>query len=96
MLELQKLEDTIEVMQEEIKEIKEEWRDFDWDEYPWDEEWAGDLIGFGPNPAFLYGIRDPKKVAEILRRAARMKALREKQKAEEMKMKWICKRICKW
>ena len=93
MLELQKVEDTIEEIQDEIKEIKEEWRDFDWDEYPWDEEWAGDLIGFGPNPAFLYGIRDPKKVAEILRRAARMKALREKQKAEEMKMKWICKRI---
>ena len=93
MLELQKVEETITEIEVEIKEIKEEWRDFDWDEYPWDGEWAGEMIGCVSNPAFLYGIRDPKKIAEILRRAARMKALREKQKAEEMKMKWICKRI---
>ena len=93
MLELQKVEETVQEIEEEIQEIKEEWKDFDWDSYPWDEEWAGDMVGCLANPAFLYGIRDPKKIAEILRRAARMKALREKQRAEAEKMKWICKRI---
>ena len=93
MQELQKVEETVAEIEEEIKEIKEEWRDFDWDDYPWDEEWAGEMIGCVTNPAFLYGIRDPKKIAEILRRAARMKALRDKQKAEAEKMKWICNRI---
>ena len=93
MLELQKVEETVQEIEEEIQEIKEEWKDFDWDSYPWDEEWAGDMVGCLSNPAFLYGIRDPKKIAEILRRAARMKALREKQRAEAEKMKWICIRI---
>ena len=93
LLELQKVEETIVEIEEEIEEIKEEWKDFDWDEYPWDGEWAGEMIGSLANPAFLYGIRDPKKIAEILRRAARMKAIRDKQRAEEERMKWICKRI---
>ena len=93
MKELEKMEENIVEMEEEIKEIKEEWRDFDWDEYPWDGEYAGEMIGCVTNPAFLYGIRDPKKIAEILRRAARMKALRDRQRAEAEKMKWICKRI---
>ena len=93
MLELQKVEETVQEIEEEIEEIKEEWKDFDWDSYPWDEEWAGEMVGFMSNPAFLYGIRDPKKIAEILRRAAKMKALREKQRAEAEKMKWICQRI---
>lgn len=93
LLELQKVEENIIKIEEEIQEVKEEWKDFDWDEYPWDGEWAGEMIGFMSNPAFLYGIRDPKKIAEILRRAAKMKAIRDKQKAEAEKMKWICQRI---
>eukprot|EP00092_Neocalanus_flemingeri_P008170 GFUD01008810.1.p1 GENE.GFUD01008810.1~~GFUD01008810.1.p1 ORF type:complete len:981 (+),score=281.44 GFUD01008810.1:365-2944(+) len=93
MLELQKLEANIKEQEEEIKEIEEEWREFDWDDLPWDGEYAGELLGCLSNPAFLYGIRDPKKIIEIIQRAARMKELRERMRADAKKMEWICNRI---
>lgn len=93
MLELQGLEDNIKEQEEEIKEIEEEWREFDWDDMPWDGEYAGELLGCLSNPAFLYGIRDPKKIIEILRRAARMKELRQRMREDAAKMEWICNRI---
>jgi len=93
LLELQALEANLAAQKEEIKEIEQEWREFDWDDMPWDGEYAGELLGFLSNPAFLYGIRDPKKIIEILQRAARLKELRQKMKEDAIKMKWICERI---
>ena len=93
LLELQKVEETIQEQVEEIKVIEDEWKEFDWDDFDWDGEYSGVMMGFMANPAFLYSIRDPKKLAEILRKAARMKELREKMRAEQAKMDWICKRI---
>jgi len=93
LLELQNLEANIKEQEEEIKEIEEEWREFDWDDMPWDGEYAGEMLGCLSNPAFLYGIRDPKKIIEILQRAARMKELRQRMKEDAEKMKWICNRI---
>jgi len=93
LLELQALENNLKEQEVEIKEIEQEWREFDWDDLPWDGEYAGELLGCLANPAFIYGIRDPKKIIEILQRAARMKELRQKMKEEAEKMAWICNRI---
>merc|ERR1711892_1550585 len=93
LLELQGLEANIKEQEAEINEIEAEWREFDWDDMPWDGEYAGELLGCLNNPAFLYGIRDPKKIIEILQRAARMKQLRQKMREDAEKMKWICNRI---
>jgi len=93
MLELQGLEQNIREQEDEIKNIEAEWREFDWDDMPWDGEYAGEMLGCLSNPAFLYGIRDPKKIIEILQRAARMKELRQRMREDANKMEWICNRI---
>ena len=93
--ELDDLKDNLRVVENEMAVIKEEWRDFDWDDEPWDGEYAGEMLGCLANPAFLYGIRDPRKIKEILERAARMKALRLKLKADADKMAYICSAIDK-
>ena len=87
------LNDSMRMAENELAEVKEEWKNFDWDDQPWDGEYAGEMLGCAANPAFLYGIRDPKKIMEILARAARMKELRSKLKADAEKMKYICSAI---
>ena len=82
--QLDDLNDSMRIAENELKEVKEEWRNFDWDDQPWDGEYAGEMLGCLANPAFLYGIRDPKKIMEILARANRMKELRAKLKADAL------------
>lgn len=91
--QLDDLNDSMRIAENELKEVKEEWKNFDWDDQPWDGEYAGEMLGCLANPAFLYGIRDPKKIMEILTRANRMKELRAKLKADAEKMAYICSAI---
>merc|ERR1719397_1614180 len=91
--QLDDLNDSMRMSENELKEVKEEWKNFDWDDQPWDGEYAGEMLGCLANPAFLYGIRDPKKIMEILARANRMKELRAKLKADAEKMAYICSAI---
>ena len=91
--QLDDLNDSMRLAENELKEVKEEWKNFDWDDQPWDGEYAGEMLGCLANPAFLYGIRDPKKIMEILARANRMKELRAKLKADAEKMAYICSAI---
>ena len=91
--ELEELEARLRAEKEKIEVIQEEWRAFSWDEVPWDGEYAGELIGCLANPALLAGIRDPKKIADILRRAKEVALLRERQRADAAKLDYICKAI---
>ena len=92
-LELEEMQRRLAEQKEEIQEIEEEWRNFTWDDKPWDGEYAGELVGFLSNPALLAGIRDPKKIAEILRRAKEMALLRARMKEDAKKLEYICKAI---
>ena len=61
--ELEEMEARLAEESAKILIIEEEWKNFSWDDMPWDGEYAGELIGFLNNPALLAGIRDPKKIA---------------------------------
>lgn len=91
--ELDEMEKLLAEKREEIAIIEEEWRAFDWDDKPWDGEYAGEMIGCLASPALLAGIRDPKKIAEILRRAKAMALLRERMREDAKKLEYICKAI---
>ena len=91
--ELEEMELRLAEEKKKIVIIEEEWRSFTWDDLPWDGEYAGELIGFISNPALLVGIRDPKKIIEIIRRAREMAALRERMRADAEKLNSICKAI---
>ena len=92
-LELEEMQRRLAEEQEKIEEIKEEWKTFTWDDKPWDGEYAGELIGFLSNPALLFGIKDPKKIAEILRRAKEMALVRARMREDAKKLAYICKAI---
>ena len=91
--ELDEMERLLAEKREQIAVIEEEWRAFDWDDKPWDGEYAGEMIGCLASPALLAGIRDPKKIAEILRRAKAMALLREQMREDAKKLAYICKAI---
>jgi len=91
--QLENLNVSIKKEEEEVIEIKQEWQDFDWDDKPWDGEYAGEMLGCLNNPAFLYGIRDPKKVIEILSRAQRLKEIKKRLQQDKEKMAYICSAI---
>ena len=91
--ELEEMEARLREEQEKIEEIQEQWKSFTWDEVPWDGEFAGEMIGCLANPALLAGIRDPKKRAGVRRSAKEMASIRERMRAEEAKLKYICKAI---